>query len=78
MQYIEFYTGDNMLKSKIGFFMLCHPYEEGRKEAPQIFQRALLKLKKLNLDVVANEEAGKIWEKIKKKLVKLMWMVKKD
>ncbi|GAG03459.1 unnamed protein product, partial [marine sediment metagenome] len=44
------------MKPKVGFLMLCHPYEEGRKEAPQLFQRALLKLEKLNLDVVAADE----------------------
>lgn len=62
-----------MLKPKIGFLMLCHPYEEGRKEAPQLFQRALLKLKNLNLDVVGADEmvedeksALKVAEKFKK------------
>ena len=45
-----------MLKPKVGFFMLCYPGEEGRKEAPSLFQKAALELKKLNLDVVVIEE----------------------
>ena len=45
-----------MLKPKVGFFILCHPCEEGREEAPSLFQKAVLELKKLNLDVVAIEE----------------------
>jgi L-fucose isomerase-like protein len=45
-----------MLKPKIGFFMLCHPGEEGREEAPSLFQKAVLELEKLDLDVVAIEE----------------------
>ena len=45
-----------MLKPKVGFFMLCHPNEEGRGEAPSLFQRAILELKKLDLDVVVAEE----------------------
>ncbi len=45
-----------MLKPKVGFFMLCHPGEEGREEAPSLFQRAILELKKLDLDVVVAEE----------------------
>lgn len=45
-----------MLRPKVGFFMLCHSSEEGREEAPQLFQRALLRLKKLNLDVIAADE----------------------
>ncbi len=45
-----------MLKPKVGFFMLCHPCEEGREEAPSLFQKAALELKKLDLDVVAIEE----------------------
>jgi len=45
-----------MLKPKVGFFMLCHPREEGREEAPSLFQKAVLELKKLDLDVVVAEE----------------------
>ena len=45
-----------MLKPKVGFFMLCHPGEEGREEAPSLFEKAALKLKKLDLDVVVIEK----------------------
>jgi len=34
------------LKPKLGFLMLCHPYEEGREEAPSLFEKAVLELKK--------------------------------
>ncbi len=44
------------LKPKVGFFMLCHPCEEGREEAPSLFEKAVLELKKLDLDMVAIEE----------------------
>ncbi len=44
-----------MLKPKVGFFMFCHPREEGREEAPSLFQKAVLELKKLNLNV--NEDS---------------------
>lgn len=71
-----------MLKPKIGFFMLCHPFEEGRKEAPQLFKRALFKLKKLNLDVVAANEmvedeasASKVAEEFKKESVDVICIV---
>lgn len=71
-----------MLKPKIGFFMLCYPYEEGRKEAPQLFQRALLKLKKLNLDVVVADEmvedeksALKVAEKFKRADIDIICVV---
>ena len=36
--------------------MLCHPGEEGREEAPSLFQKAALELKKLDLDVVVAED----------------------
>ena len=45
-----------MLKPKVGFFMLCHPCEEGREEAPSLFQKAIVQLEKLDLDVVAIEQ----------------------
>jgi len=45
-----------MLKPKVGFVMLCHPCEEGREEAPSLFQKAILELKKLDLDVVVAEQ----------------------
>jgi len=45
-----------MLKPKVGFFMLCHPCEEGREEAPQLFQKAAIELRKFDLDVVIAEE----------------------
>ena len=45
-----------MLKPKVGFFMLCHPGEEGREEASSLFQKAVTELGKLDLDVVAIEE----------------------
>jgi len=71
-----------MLKSKIGFFMLCHPLEEGREEAPELFQRALLKLKKLNLDVIADDEivenensAHRAAEKFKKENIDVICVV---
>ena len=71
-----------MLKSKVGFFMLCHPLEEGREEAPELFQRALLKLKKLNLDVVAADEvvenensAHRAAEKFKKENIDIICVV---
>ncbi|MBA7648028.1 L-arabinose isomerase [subsurface metagenome] len=44
------------MKPKLGFLMLCHPYEEGREEAPSLFEKAVLELKKLDLDVVVAEE----------------------
>jgi len=71
-----------MLKSKIGFFMLCHPYEEGKKEAPQLFQKAFLKLKKLDLDVISPDKivedeksALKIAEKFKKENIDIICVV---
>ncbi len=45
-----------MLKPKVGFFVLCHPGEEGREEAPSLFQKAILELRKLDLDVVVAEQ----------------------
>ncbi len=45
-----------MLRPKVGFLMLCHLYEEGREEAPSLFQKAAIELRKLGLDVVAIEE----------------------
>ena len=43
-------------KPKLGFFVLCHPLEEGREEASEIFKKTLFELKKLNLDVVVSDE----------------------
>lgn len=45
-----------MLKPKVGFFMLCHPGEEGREEAPSLFQKAVLELRKLDLHVITIKE----------------------
>ena len=45
-----------MLRPKVGFFMLCHPCEEGREEAPSLFQKVIFQLKKLDLDVVVAKE----------------------
>lgn len=44
-----------MLKPKVGFFMLCHPGEEGREEASSLFQKAAIELRKIDLDVVVAE-----------------------
>ena len=71
-----------MLKPKVGFFMLCHPYEEGREEASHLFRRALTELVKLNLDVVVAEEivedetsARKAAEKFKRTDVDVLCMI---
>ena len=45
-----------MLRPKLGFLMLCHPCEEGREEAPSLFQKAVLELRKIGLDVVVAED----------------------
>jgi len=71
-----------MLKPKVGFFMLCHPLEEGREEAPHLFQKAIVELEKLNLDIVAPEEivdnedsAQRVAEKFKKEDVDVLCLV---
>jgi len=71
-----------MLKPKVGFFMLCHPLEEGREEAPHLFQKAKLKLEKINLNVVSAEEivedensAQRVAKKFKKEDVDVLCLM---
>ncbi|MCD6317689.1 hypothetical protein J7M02_01325, partial [Candidatus Aerophobetes bacterium] len=73
-----------MMKPKVGFFVLCHPLEEGREEASEIFEKTLFELKKLNLDVVVSDEivivenelsAIRVAEKFKKEDIDVICLI---
>jgi len=54
---------ESMLNPKLGFFVLCHPLEEGKEKAPEFLHKATERLKKfslevVNLDIIVEDEKG--------------------